>query len=326
MVKEVQQTTRSEYLYLTVVSLLKKGIMPKDICSKLNIKKQKLQYYLSSLKQARIIKKIGYGTWEILKEYNLENIKTSTKINIGSSKLPGEVNICTSLKSDNVRGHAFMFHLKIPKIRNWAKKSEFFEKKSIKHQRLRNNGLKITYKGKKVHLWRKSIIIYDRESYIAKKAKNTKSTAVYHFLAIIKALEAKLGVSFTIHKKYQFKVTREHYALIKNCLARQYDKEGNKLQVYNHEGLWMLIDNSYNLHETETVKTGDAIADNEGIQKYFNSHKATGFKVTPEFILGTMNGIQQNQLIFDNNMKTHLEVLKKLGNAVDNLTKEIKKK
>ncbi len=129
-----------------------------------------------------------------------------------------------------------------------------------------------------------------------------------------------------INKKYQFKVTREHYALIKNCLARQYDKEGKKLQIYNHEGLWMLIDNSYNLHETETVKAGDAIRDNEGIQNYFNSHKATDFKVTPEFILGTMNGIQQNQLVFDNNMKTHLEVLKKLGNAVDNLSKEIKKK
>ena len=72
MAKEVQKSTSSKYLYLIIVDLLKQGLMPAVICSRLNIKKQKLQYYLSSLKRHKIIKKVGYGTWEILKDFNGE--------------------------------------------------------------------------------------------------------------------------------------------------------------------------------------------------------------------------------------------------------------
>ena len=111
--------------------------------------------------------------------------------------------------------------------------------------------------------------------------------------------------------------------MIKNCLAKQFDNEGKKLHVYNANGLWMLIDNSFNLHETETVKVNEAVSDNEGIQAYFNSHKNTNFKITPEFVLEVMNGIQQNQLIFDKNMKSHIMAIQKLGVGADNLSKKV---
>ena len=53
--------------------------------------------------------------------------------------------------------------------------------------------------------------------------------------------------------------------------------------------------------------------------------KDTKFKVTPDFVLNTMNGIQQNQLEYAENMVTHVAVLKKLGKAVDQLTTAVKR-
>jgi len=346
--KEVQQikikSTPKEKLYLIVIRLLQKGTMPIKICSELDITKQKLQYYLSRLKRGGYIKKVGYGTWEVDTQKYISDIKEVQQIKIKSTQvatnhLKGaykevqqiKLKSIKGLKEDSVRGHSFMFYLKLPCIDNWGNRHKFLDKKGIKYDILKHDGIKINYKGKKVHLWRKCIIIYDKESYIADMAKDTRSTAIYGFLGIIKSLETLFGVSLTINRNYQFKVAREHYALIKNCLARQYDKEGKKLQIYNYKGLWMLIDNSFNLHETETVMAKEAVLDNEGIQKYFNSHKATDFKVTPEFILNCFN--QNNtsmdkligvQGVFADNLKSHIKAIKEIGKGSKQLASSVK--
>ncbi|MCX6748442.1 MAG: hypothetical protein NT076_02455 [Candidatus Pacearchaeota archaeon] len=62
-----------------------------------------------------------------------------------------------------------------------------------------------------------------------------------------------------------------------------------------------------------------------GYQRLMNSHEKTGFKVTPEFTLKMMNGIQQNQMIFDKNMASHLQVLDKIGNKVGEVADQSKK-
>ena len=59
------------------------------------------------------------------------------------------------------------------------------------------------------------------------------------------------------------------------------------------------------------------------MQKWWNENKETNFEVTPKFILNTMNGIQQNQLIFAENMKSHIEAIKTLSKEVNGLGKAI---
>lgn len=322
MMKSTPLKIKSKNFYLVVLEHIKNNYYPVQIANKFNISKQSMNYYISILKRHGCIRKISQGAWLYLKEYEPKRVK---KINIGSLSQP----ILNSNKNE-VRGHAFMFHLKVPYIRNWNNRRTYLDKHNIKYEKL-YHGEKLLIKGRIVHLYSKSIIVYERESYISNLAKETKSLAIYHFLDIIKTVENQLKLSFEYKKKYQFKITREHYALMKNCMARQYNKEGKKLEVYNGKGLWLLIDNSFNLNEMETLKNREtvpnqAVLDNEGVQNYFNSHKRTNFQVTPEFILNTMNGIQQNQMVFDNNMKSHLDVLDKLSTAIDELRKEIKKK
>jgi len=253
------------------------------------------------------------------------------------------------LKADLVRGHAFLFKVKIkPNLRNWSRRYEYIKTRfpKLKPRKFNNNAVGIIFKGKKIHLCSKSIVIYDKESYINQFASKSKSYAIYELIELIKSLENKFnnpGV-FTINGCYKFTVCREHYALVKNSLAKQHRINGEKLKIFNTEGLWMLIDNSYNLDEWEILKNKEkdpkqAVNDSEALQSYWNDHKDTKFKVTPSFILQSLDKnseqlnkmtyaleiVKSNQQIFDKNHESHLKVLNKLGDAVDELRKEIKR-
>lgn len=327
MNKDNRHIKKSKNFYFIILNLIKEHYYPAQIAKRLGLSKQRLNYYIATLKRQGCIKKLSQGAWIYIKDYEPKRVK---KINMGSYAQP-QAKKDLLISEDNVRGHAFMFHLKLRSIKNWHKRIDCMLKKDIPYKPLKNKGQRILIKGRKVHLFDNSIIIYDKESYVAEQAKESKSLAIYEFLSMIKTIENMFNVSFMYRKKYQFKVTREHYGLIKNCLARQYDKDGKKLEVYNHKGLWLLIDNSFNLHETEVLRNREpdpeqATDNTEGVQEYFNSHKRTGFKITPEFILSTLNGIQQNQLIFDRNMASHLKVLDKIGTAIEELRKEIRRR
>jgi hypothetical protein len=316
--KEVQNQPGGTNLYLYVFSLLKSGLRPSEICKKLDLKKSSLQYYLTTLKDRELIKKIGYGVWEITGK---KEVQKSTGV--------GTINrqyICTSLP-DTVRGHGLHFLLKIPKnLKNWNKREMILKKHNIPFTPLILGniiaGQKLEFKGRKIWLTNKTIIIYEKASYFADTAQEAKSYAIYEFKKLIKALESYLSAKFSIRGNYTFKVTKQHYALVKNALAKQYDKEGKKLNVYTDAGLWFIIDNSYNLHEAETVHPKTADLDSKKVQDFFNGIKMyDGF--TPTFLL---NSIGQNALNMDNyakHLKAHVKSVQTLGEQTKKLVEEI---
>ncbi|KKK51923.1 hypothetical protein LCGC14_3110090, partial [marine sediment metagenome] len=216
-------------------------------------------YDLKALKIEGIIKKIGKGVWEVneekLKEYSIRNegmiVKKSSAV-AEPDKAHSRV-----FTMDSVRGHAFQFILKIHKLRNWNRRREYLDKNNIEYKKVGSNwhGERILIDGHKVWLTPISIVVYfpNFKSFMGKTANDTKNYAIYEFKRVISKVEALLRVSFRISNNYKFKVSRQHYALIKNTLAKQYDKKGNKLFCYTEQGLWFIIDNSYNLHEAETV-------------------------------------------------------------------------
>ena len=311
--KELQKTTRRKNLKLILFELIKKGFRPSQICKLLDVKETALQYHLSSLKQSGFIKKVGYGTWEILKEFNQKELQKTTRVARNNWGSKFEV-----LKQDQVRAHAFQFKLLIPeKLRNWNKREEILIKKGINFERLDHlfgGGQGIDFKGRKVHLTNSSIIIYEKESYIADLSKNAKSKAIYHFFRVVRALESYLKADFSIQGQYKFRVTRQHYSLIKNALARQYDKEEKKLEVYAANGLWFIIDNSFNLNEAETVNPRESDIDNEKVQNFFNSLKNRPM---------TTNEIHSNFIELREMMKTSSENQIILGQVLQQMENNV---
>ena len=315
--------------YLTLSNLLKNGKCPNDISKELNLSKQALNYYLKPLKIDGIIRKIGYATWQIDDEKFNEFI---SKIQVKQvKKLPAVAvnhpHSFTSLKPDMVRGHAFQLTLKIPKLYNWGKRREYLQGKGIPFKEIGQGwrGERILIENFKVWLTPISIVVYfpNFKSFIGETAKDTKNYAIYEFKRIISKVESLLNVSFRISNNYIFKISKQHYSLVKNALSKQYDKEGKKLYCYTGDGLWLIIDNSYNLHETENVHPDTALTDNEKVQNWFNGLKDN--PITPQQILH----IQYNQAkqfeYYADNIKTHTNSIIQLNDGIKIMNKLLKK-
>jgi DNA-binding transcriptional ArsR family regulator len=321
--------TGSKNFYLCVLQHLRSGMYPAQIAKHLGISKQALQYHLTKLKASGAITKIGYGTWEVSDTAILEDKKSKKLPRVGKATPPTFEQ--TNLYLFEVRGHAFVFTLKLqPGLRNWTNENRitYLKRNNIAYKPLNlgGDGQRIEHKGHKIWLTNKSIILYDKNSYFAKEAGVAKSRAIYNFIQKIKSLEHLLKADFTIKAgtQYKFKVSRQHYALVKNALARQYNEANEKLEVYTEKGLWFLIDNSFNLDEVETVHPETAETDNKKIQDFFNSVKEQPKGITIGELLELSAGIQNNQILFSENALAHVDVIKQLGLRVQDLNDPLK--
>lgn len=303
-----------------------------------------IQYHLSILKKQGIVRKVGYGTWEILKSPESEKKTTARPSHVGIPQHPhprGSPAVLsqselTRFTQDAVRGHAILTKWSVPTgMRNWNnhQRIKYLTTRNIQFKALniRGGGQRIIVKERKTWLTDKSIIIYDKSSYFAEAALQAKSTAIAMHLSIIKHIERLLHTSFLIGDDYKFRVSRQHYALIYNALAKQYNREGEKLEVRTGKGLWLLIDDSYGMNELETVHPSTGMADNQKVQDFFNGLKDIPAiqgtpTYTPGFVLEMMAGIQQNQqksaelqMMYADNITSHIESIQYLGKGAQDI-------
>lgn len=77
--KEVKKEVKKKFL-LDIINTINEEKNPTQIAKILNISKQKLNYYIKQLKDLKLIRKIGYGVWEINnKEVKKSSLGTRTK-------------------------------------------------------------------------------------------------------------------------------------------------------------------------------------------------------------------------------------------------------
>ena len=287
-----------------IVSEINKGKNPAKISKENNIKKQTLQYYLRQLKKDGVIVKEGYGVWKVLKEV---------------SKIPKG----TSPKKQ-IRGHAFIWKVKSKEI-DWEKR---LKKNNISYQYvgIKGNVPRILFKDKKIWLTKKGLTIYEPKSFFSQSSMTSKGMAVWELDKTIKALGRYLKIDIG---GYQFTTSREHYAMLDNELARQYDNNGEKLCVRRKNGsAWMWVDFSHGVNELEN----DEPVVNRQAQKWFNNMKETKFEVTPTFILEAFNKTNniamqnaKNHSYYAENMRSHIEAIQTLSQTVKELKEEVKR-
>lgn len=287
---------------LLLISELKKGNNPSKISEKHNINKKTLQYYLRELKEMGCIVKQGYGVWKVQKEVSILKQGTSKEV---------------SKNNRQIRGHAFNWKVKFKHQINWKRR---LEKHNIQFQMIGigRTTPRIIFKDKKIWFTKTGLVIYEPNSFFSRSSYTSKGKAVWELDKTIKALGRVLKINLG---DYQFTTSREHYGMIKNELARQYNDKNEKLFIRDDKGIWMWIDDSHSLSELETNEPKNS----RGVQNWYNDMKKTNFEVTPTFVLNTMNGIQQNQMMFNKNFESHVSAIKELGSSVKNLTKQIKR-
>lgn len=301
-----------------ILDLIKSGLSPAKISEKYKIPKQTLDYHVGKLKKQGCIVKKGYGVWEYIKPYKKSQNLTIRQVDRSNQ------NIRTSKKKE-IRGHAFIWKIEFVEPYNWNRATRRYKKKKLIFQSMKHNKvLRTVFEGRKIWLTDRGMIIYEPIDFLGKSSFEVKGKAVYEMDLLIKNFLKELNLKF---KKYRFTTSREHYGIIKNELARQYNEKKKKMRIASEDGsVWMWIDDSKSLGELENNEPNV----NRQVQNFWNNHKKHQFGVNADFVLNgfekqnqIMQGIQENQLIFDKNMSSHLKVLKKLGVGVDELTKTV---
>lgn len=223
-----------------------------QIASSLNISKQALSYHIKKLKREGIIEKLGYGTWKV----KIQDMNTLTN------------------KGREIRGHAFIWQVKLNKSFDWLK---ILNKNNIEFRLIRGLFPRIFIKNKKVWLNKDKLTIYEPDSFMGINSLEARKYAVVGLNELIIDFKRVMNINFD----YFFKPCREHYGMIKNELARQYNRKNEKMVIRDTEGEWLWIDDSETLGELETNK----LIVSKQMQDWWNNQKGTQFKVTPDFIL-----------------------------------------
>jgi DNA-binding transcriptional ArsR family regulator len=97
------------FTYL-LLNQIRSGFSPVKIALNFGISKQSLQYHLNKLKHAGLIRKIGYGTWEVVDdEFSAKNGSKKTLRVAVDNPQQSNLNFFTQ---DATRGHAFVFTLR----------------------------------------------------------------------------------------------------------------------------------------------------------------------------------------------------------------------
>ncbi len=289
-------------LYFTILELFKSGKTTSEISKELKISKQKLYYHTTVLRKLGFLQKKGYLVWEVLrsKKADLEH--------------------AIKWRDKSIRGHAFIWKVRLNRKYNWI---NLLNKNKIPYKLVRGYTPRIFVNNKKVWLAKDSIIIYESKSFFGKNATESRKYAVFELLSTLEDLSRKVKIYI---KNFYFKPTREHYGMIKNELARQCNKSGEKIIVRDDlDGEWLWIDNSEGmLGELETGGKGftkDRASLNLDVQKWYNDHKKHNFKVTPTFLLENINKLAQIQLVeqenkaeYSRDLIEHKNAIKTMGN------------
>lgn len=292
-------TDKKKFLLDLILAKLREGKNPSTIAKELGRSKQNTEYYLKRLRQEGIIKKVGYGTWEV------KNYTSST----------------LSERSKNIRGHAFIWKLRVPKEigESWMKR---LKAQNIDFKLVSKSIPRIFIKNQKVWLGKKNIVIYENKAFYGQNSINARKYAVIGLLEIVGALESKLKVNL---RPYVFKPSREHYGMIKNELARQCNRKKEKIIIRdNLEGQWLWIDDSESLSELETGGP-KAMIRSKQVQDWWNDHKKNNFEVKPSFVVETLGKVAKNQEHFSENFNTYGEKIKAHTKAMEKLEQGINK-
>lgn len=100
----------------------------------------------------------------------------------------------------------------------------------------------------------KEYIIFILPDVIAKTPGDAAMLALKSLREMAHKFQMKTGIRVMKRDSFEFHIVSRHFGLIKNELAKHYNKNHKKLFVYDDQGSCrLLIDNSHNLHEFEAV-------------------------------------------------------------------------
>ena len=181
-----------------------------------------------------------------------------------------------NVEPNDIRLHWLKYKIKIlrkPKTWNTVKnRHKFLSRKDIKIKTV-NKGF---YKTEKIIMddwWvelNKDYALFQLPNVHGKTAYDAYAKSVHKLREFAIEIQKQCGIQLLNRQHMEFEVVSNHYALIKNALAKEYNSSKQNLLVFDDEGkLRLLIDNSENLDEIEAVHGKKGKEDSHKVQTYF---------------------------------------------------------
>jgi hypothetical protein len=310
-----------------IVSLFVEGFDVRVMPSKLGISRTYFYSHLKILKDNGVVERVGYGVWQ-LNQTRWEDF--SSKL-----ELPDAVALKSESSSDQFpvgvkRAHALQFTMPYPFSFPTRKQEALLKRQDVKYEGIGIDGLWVGFSFVlgdwivKMYPTTMSCTLRKGVSFYSTDAYEASFVGIHDFLkAVVKKLEVWSGKSWKKGKLYRFKTSRQHIALIKDALAKNYRLQKKKLFVRSPAGtLWLLADFSFSEDELEGVDGRKAPGDAEVVETFMNSVKSTG--TTMQDVLNMFAKNQEQMSFYAENMVSHVKAVQKLGAGVEELTGVVK--
>jgi len=199
-----------------------------------------------------------YKTIRKLKEKGeINKIFRGVEKNRPTSKPP--LNTKNDLRGNSIRLHGQEFNIRILH-------------KSKTYETTKNKTNLIYIDDNTIKLNNKTIEIYSGHSFFSDSVHKATSKSLMYWNRLFTKIENELDIILIKNRVENIRLVNNHYSEINNELAKETEIKGDKIRIYaNEDGkLWFSIDNSFNLHEMETLHPKTAQEDMENIKPFFN--------------------------------------------------------
>jgi hypothetical protein len=229
-----------------------------------------------------------------------------------------------SIKPNDVRLHNLTLKVKIYNQNYIANINKIIQVKNINSQSIDMTNWtahQIIIDNFKVWLNPKHIIFYMKD-YYGKTALDCFYQALEDLNKLTNKVQRLLNLKLFSSKYLDFQISRQHYALVKNQLAEDYNKKSKKLFVYDSRNeLRLIIDDSWTLKELEQVHKEHSLNDNQKVQNFFNEIiekdlLLSGLKEDIEYTQKSLKAVSSNQA-------NASIVLKQINSNIIDLTKSM---
>jgi len=237
---------------------------------------------------------------------HIRNLKKKGAINKNYQRVQNFERTLTP--KDRIRLHGLELNIKI-----------LYLDDRYKRYRSEKNGI-YYHDGNTILLYRNSLEVYLVKSFFGETAQSATRKAFEYINRLLMFLENDLDVILVKARNNNVRLVNAHYSEVGNALAREVNDKSEKIRVYAREDgkLWFMIDNSFNLHEAETVHPETAKVDMEEVVRPFfqdlrDQFLSEGRPVVFSDLKSLVAEILSNQKTFADNLASHVEAVKSLS-------------
>ena len=314
------------YIFNTI---LKENKLPKDV--PYNV----ISYYIKPAIIAGIIQKKGYGVYEFTDK---NKFKTSSNFNLRQvppiyKDLKFEVvdKLGTMKKSKIIRQNGLIVSFFIRSVEKWENRKNILQNIEYKNIGINQSGISLNYKGYKINMYPKKIIIYQPKNkcILETTAQEGFNIAFYAMEEVFISFCTKFNISYLHAGTVKFSINRQHYGKINDKLSNYYASQGKNIQIKAKDNkVWLISDKSFLPSELETVNPESSIKDMDKVlMPFFNDLREYYIKTGETLILSDFLKIlamRANQdLMYAENIKNHLEAIQEIKIGVHDLSKGV---